>query len=562
MGSFLSDFAARGYVLGEMQANSDAQLLREYAEHGTEAAFAELVHRHTNLVFSAALRQVEAPDLAAEVAQCVFIGLAQGARSLSPRLAQDASLAGWLCRSARNVSLNHRRDEFRRHSRERLAMEDIPPHSETAPDWEQLRPVLDAAMSELDERDHDALVMRFFRNQDLRSVGRALGVSDDTAQKRVSRALDKLRELLTRRGITTTAGALSAVLAANAVQVAPAGLAGAISAAAALASASVNTTTTTAIAITKHIAMTTLQKALVTTTLAAALGTGFYEARRASHLQAQTLVLRQQQDALSAQLQQERDEAAKSSAAAQLKDGKSPSDISELLRLRAEVAKLRDGARELARLKSVAASSANDPTACELNSWLSRVKKLRDRVDQMPNQRIPEFQFLTDQDWLDAVKSSKQLETDADFAQALSALRSAARSEFASSLKDAISSYSQANNGQLPSDFSQLKPYFASSVDDSVLQGYQFSQAGTVASKPAESLIDQNGDFYSTRMQVTMNSVSMSTEGEDALHQAIQAFLAANNGQSLTDPSQLLPYVQTPAEQEALQKAIQFTASR
>jgi RNA polymerase sigma factor (sigma-70 family) len=561
MGSSLSDFAARGYVLGEMQANSDAQLLREYAEHGTEAAFAELVHRHTNLVFSAALRQVEAPDLAAEVAQCVFIGLAQGARSLSPRLAQDASLAGWLCRSARNVSLNHRRDEFRRHSRERLAMEDIPPHSETAPDWEQLRPVLDAAMSELDERDHDALVMRFFRNQDLRSVGRALGVSDDTAQKRVSRALDKLRELLTRRGITTTAGALSAVLAANAVQVAPAGLAGAISAAAALASASVNTTTTTAIAITKHIAMTTLQKALVTTTLAAALGTGFYEARRASHLQAQTLVLRQQQDALSAQLQQEH-EAAKSSAAAQLKDGKSPSDISELLRLRAEVAKLRDGARELARLKSVAASSANDPTASELNSWLSRVKKLRDRVDQMPNQRIPEFQFLTDQDWLDAVKSSKQLETDADFAQALSALRSAARSEFASSLKDAISSYSQANNGQLPSDFSQLKPYFASSVDDSVLQGYQFSQAGTVASKPAESLIDQNGDFYSTRMQVTMNSVSMSTEGEDALHQAIQAFLAANNGQSLTDPSQLLPYVQTPAEQEALQKAIQFTASR
>ncbi len=562
MDSPLSDFAVRGYVLGEMQAKSDAQLLREYAEHGTEAAFTELVHRHTSLVYSAALRQVEAPDLAAEVAQCVFIGLAQGARALSPRLAEDASLAGWLCRSARNVSLNQRRDEFRRHSRERLAMEDIPPHSETAPDWEQLRLVLDAAMSELDERDHDALVMRFFRNQDLRSVGRALGVSDDTAQKRVARALDKLRELLTSRGITTTAGALSAVLAANAVQAAPAGLAVTISSAAALAGASVNTTAATAIAITKNIAMTTLQKALVTTTLAAALGTGFYEARRASHFQAQTLALRQQQDALTGQLQQERDEAAKAIAAAQLKGGKSPNDISELLRLRAEVAKLRDGARELARLKSVAASSADDPTASELSSWILRVKKLKDRVEQMPNQRIPEFQFLTDQDWLDAVKNSKQLETDADFAQALSALRSAARSAFASSLKDAINSYSQANNGQLPADFSQLKPYFASAFDDSVLQGYQFGQPGTVTSKPPESLIDQDGNFYSTRMQVSMNSVSISTEGEDGLHQAIQAFLAANSGQSLTDPSQLLPYVQTPAEQEALQKAIQFTASR
>src|SRR5271155_2417183 len=103
-----------------MQTKSDAQLLREYAQQGMEAAFTEIVTRHTNLVYSAALRQVDSPDIAAEVAQSVFIGLAQGARLLSKRLAEDASLAGWLCRSARNVSLNHRRDEFRRHSREKL----------------------------------------------------------------------------------------------------------------------------------------------------------------------------------------------------------------------------------------------------------------------------------------------------------------------------------------------------------------------------------------------------------------------------------------------------------
>src|SRR5262245_61547524 len=97
-----------------MMPRSDAQLLRDYAEHRTEAAFTELVQRHTNLVYSAAFRQVESSDVAAEITQNVFIDLARRAIDLSPRLATDASLAGWLCRSARNLSLNHRRDEFRR----------------------------------------------------------------------------------------------------------------------------------------------------------------------------------------------------------------------------------------------------------------------------------------------------------------------------------------------------------------------------------------------------------------------------------------------------------------
>jgi len=123
-----------------MQPKSDAQLLRKYAQHGAEPAFAEIVARHTNLVYSAALRQVDAPDIAAEVAQSVFIGLARGARSLSRKLAENASLAGWLCRSARNISLNVRRDEFRRHSRERQAMENLDSIPDTTPDWERLRP--------------------------------------------------------------------------------------------------------------------------------------------------------------------------------------------------------------------------------------------------------------------------------------------------------------------------------------------------------------------------------------------------------------------------------------
>ena len=169
--------------MGEMQPKSDAQLLREYAGLGAESSFAEIVSRHTNLVYSAALRQVDSPAVAAEIAQSVFIGLARGAQTLSPRLAADASLAGWLCRSARNLSLNFRRDEFRRQTRERQAMEQCNSIPDAAPDWERLRLVLDDAMSDLSEADYDALVLRFYNNQDLRAVGAALGVSEDTGAK-------------------------------------------------------------------------------------------------------------------------------------------------------------------------------------------------------------------------------------------------------------------------------------------------------------------------------------------------------------------------------------------
>src|SRR5439155_24663202 len=123
-------------------------------------------------------------------------------------------------------------------------------------------------MDELDGADRDALVLRYFERRALRAVGAALGVSDDTAQKRVSRALDKLREHFSRRGISSTATALSIVLSANAVQSAPAGLAITISTAAALAGTPF-ATSTTATHI-KAIAMTTLQTTIIGATLAAA----------------------------------------------------------------------------------------------------------------------------------------------------------------------------------------------------------------------------------------------------------------------------------------------------
>jgi RNA polymerase sigma factor (sigma-70 family) len=218
-----------------MQMKSDIQLLREYGEGRNEAAFTEIVARHTDLVYSSALRQVNCPEVARDVVQGVFAALARAAQALCRGRDDHASLAGWLYRSTRNVSLKLRRDEFRRQSRERQAMQEFEPVAEIVPDWDRLRPVLDEAMSGLSDADHDALVLRYFRNQELRAVGAALGVSEDAAQKRVSRALERLRSEFKRRGVPATVEALAAGVSANAITAAPAGLA-ASAAAAALAS--------------------------------------------------------------------------------------------------------------------------------------------------------------------------------------------------------------------------------------------------------------------------------------------------------------------------------------
>jgi RNA polymerase sigma factor (sigma-70 family) len=221
--------------MGEMQDWSDAQLLRDYAERGTEAAFREIVMRHTDFVYSAAVRQVDSSDLARDIAQSVFTDLARKAQPLAGKLAVEASLAGWLYRSTRFAVLNHLRNDRRRAAHERQAMEQLLANSGSAPDWERIRPILDEAMAELNGDDRDALLLRYFKNQAFRTVGFALGVSDDTAQKRVSRGVERLREFLIKRNVTVGAGGLTVLISANAVQAAPVGLAVTISTAAVLA---------------------------------------------------------------------------------------------------------------------------------------------------------------------------------------------------------------------------------------------------------------------------------------------------------------------------------------
>jgi RNA polymerase sigma factor (sigma-70 family) len=200
----------------------DATLLRRYADNRSEGDFAELVRRHLNLVYSAALRQVNGDThLAQDVTQLVFTDLARKAGNLAGRRV----LAGWLFTSTRFAAAKLVRSEQRRRTREQEAelMQESDPTATL--DWERMHPVLDDALAELDEIDREAILLRYLQGCDFAQVGVRLALTDNAARMRVDRAVDKLRGRLARRGITSTAAALSLVLANQAVVAAPAGLA-------------------------------------------------------------------------------------------------------------------------------------------------------------------------------------------------------------------------------------------------------------------------------------------------------------------------------------------------
>lgn len=202
---------------------TDGELLRRYAREHSEKAFEELVGRRINLVYSAALRQVNNdPHLAEDVTQAVFTDLAAKAAKLS----QHPSLTAWLYTSTRFIAANTRRTEQRRAAREAEAhaMNAIDESRESAPDWARIRPLLDDAMHTLPAQDREAVLLRHFERRSYAEIGGVLGLSEDSARMRVNRALEKLHETLARRGVTSTALALAGLLGSNAAGAAPAHL--------------------------------------------------------------------------------------------------------------------------------------------------------------------------------------------------------------------------------------------------------------------------------------------------------------------------------------------------
>lgn len=205
------------------------ELLAAFVQTGSESVFRELVTRYVDLVYSTALRLVEGDTHRAEdVSQMVFMDLARMARGLSA----NTALGGWLHRHTCFVAKNLMRGERRRQARERRAIEMNALNDPHGSLFAQIAPHLDEAIQELGPDDRDVIVLRFFERRNLKSVGEALGTTENVAQKRVSRAVHELSFILHNRGFKVSSAALAAALAAGAVTAAPAGLALAISAAA------------------------------------------------------------------------------------------------------------------------------------------------------------------------------------------------------------------------------------------------------------------------------------------------------------------------------------------
>jgi RNA polymerase sigma factor (sigma-70 family) len=201
-------------------------LLQEYARSGSEPAFRELVGRYVDLVYSTALRIVDGDThLARDVSQMVFMDLSR----MAGKVAGEVMLGGWLYQHTVYVASNLLRAERRRRARERTAMEMHAGEDHSRADFAQVAPLLDAAMSRLATEDRLAVLLRFFEQRDFKSVGEALGTSEDAARMRVNRALAKLHALLAARGVTLSVAALGAALVAGAIVRAPAGLAPSIS---------------------------------------------------------------------------------------------------------------------------------------------------------------------------------------------------------------------------------------------------------------------------------------------------------------------------------------------
>lgn len=442
--------------------------LADYAATGSEAAFRKLVEEHVGLVYSTALRKVAGDaHLAQDIAQIVFADLARKARELPAGVV----LGGWLHRHTCLKAAECIRTLRRRQAREQTAVqmnssEDPGPEA----DWSEVAPLLDDAMDQLKPEERDALVLRFFERRDFRAIGAALGISDDAAQKRVTRALDKLYALLAGRGITTTAAALGAALSAQAVTSIPSGLVATL-AGAALAGVATTTAGGSLFGSLFPLMATTSFKAGVIALLAVGAATGlFLQHRKLERLREDNadLVERLTQASLPAP-----------AAAVAPEDAiRERVERAELLRLRGEVS----------RLRAAAGRAAENPAA----------GALKPAVPRQPVELIGGYELFNE-----LPVSEHHVETIITMKQVGAALRTLAQ-EAANITAEAQSA--NGSDGGTPTDVweTQFKQYFPESAwghfeilapNVAALSQLQESNPGAVVSRSKESIALPDGRF-------------------------------------------------------------------
>ncbi len=417
---------------------SDHHLLSRYAEENSEAAFATLVERHVDLIYSAARRIVRSPQLAEEVAQAVFIDLARSARSIG----SATPLVAWLHVVSRRTAIDTVRRESRRQAREAAAAllaEDTTMHPPADP-WTAIEPLLDEAVESLAAADRYAILLRFFGNKSLREIGTELGTTDDAAQKRVSRALEQLRDFFVRRGLPVTTAALAADLSAHAILTAPAALGSAITSAVLVGAGKVAA---------PMAAITLVQKSLAVAGTAALVALAVYY-------------------------------------------GTSRPVPPPIAATPFAVA----APRALTDLPPSGRSTVAPARGTPGSSDDLRVALLRQLFVDLPAQSLPELRLLMPADWLEVARAH-ELDSAADIRVALAKLRSLARKKFATHLQTALRRFTDASSGVLPDDIAQLTPHLEAPADAEMLARYAPKRTGRldtsddelIAEKPTSDVI-------------------------------------------------------------------------
>lgn len=197
----------------------DAALLHCYVQKNSQTAFAALIDRHKRLVYMACLRELHDAPMAEDATQVVFLLLARKAASLQ----NAASLAGWLFRTARFAARNALRQERRRLRREQEVAQSMKAsaHELEEAAWSHLEPLLNPALSSLSRSDQDVIILRYLDGLNWRETALHLGVPEDAAQKRGTRALDRLRQHVDRFGLILSLSTLTTLLAEQYPQSAP-----------------------------------------------------------------------------------------------------------------------------------------------------------------------------------------------------------------------------------------------------------------------------------------------------------------------------------------------------